>query len=341
MVHCIWMAGPILEPRMSYKRNKEVPLCHDGLFNEFQITVVDLLQHYLTSTSLTLANNDETVTTWRIDIPQLAQQYPFLKHGILACSALHLAHLNPSRRRSYLIAAASHQDIAMPLFRSESANVNEKNCHAVFAFAHVLAAYAFASEKEDERLLLVDTNSPDVVSNWLFFLRSGCDLVASIWECVETGPLKPLICVWEFPIEVEEGLKTQLSEHLLAVIPPKDSDDAWLDGVCQTYKDAAIEVGYAFACADFLGKSFNAWDALRTWPMRLSFEYMFLLNESHPGALIIFAHYCVLLKRLEGLWYLEGRAMRLLSHIWQRLDVRWHSYIRWPVEEIGLPWEKL
>lgn len=41
----------------------------------------------------------------------------FLMHGILACSALHLAYLDPSRRPKYVVEALGHQDRAIPGFR--------------------------------------------------------------------------------------------------------------------------------------------------------------------------------------------------------------------------------
>ena len=155
------------------------------------------------------------------------------------------------------------------------------------------------------------------------------------------GPLKVLACAWESPIDVEEGVRTPLAERLLSFIPVKYSEFSWPEEVCRIYHDAALELGYAFACAEILGTRFNTWDALRVWPMGLSIDYMHLLNNGHPGALVIFAHFCVLLKKLEGKWYFEGRATRLLGHILQRLDRKWQCYIEWPAEEIGFPMESV
>jgi hypothetical protein len=246
-----------------------------------------------------------------------------------------MAYLNAPQQRTLLITAASHQELAMPLFRSAVAGVNEENCHAVFAFGHLLATCSFASEKEDERLLLVDPNGTNVLSNWLFFLRAGCELADSVWERVEKGPLRPLVCEWEDPIDVEEGRKTPFVEHLLTMMPSKDSDDCWPNEEYRIYENAAIELGYAFACAERLGENLNVWDALRIWPMRQDVEYMYLLNDWHSGALILFAHYCVLLNKMDRKWYLEGRSQRLMAHILHRLDAKWHCHIQWPIEKIG------
>lgn len=311
--------------------------CLSYLDNSNSDTIPDtvLLKHYTTVTSLTLADNPPTLFMWQTLIPRLAQQYPFLMHGILAVSALHLAHLNPSQTNLYLINAITHQELAAPAFRHEIEDVHKDNCDAAFAYAHLIAIYSFASEKEDERLLIADPNGPDILSNWLFFLRSGCYMAESIWDNLTSGPLGALSCAWEDPIDVEEGGKTPLVERLLSLMPPKDSAGAWTDETSKIYSDAAFDLGYAYACADLLEERFNTWNVLRTWPMRLDMEYMHLLHSSHLGALILLAYYCVLLKKLERKWFFEGRAERLMGHILKRLDTSWRCHIVWPMEEIG------
>jgi hypothetical protein len=268
-------------------------------------------------------------------VPQLAHQHPFLMHGILACSALHLAHKNPARQREYIITASSHQDKAMPLFRSAVAIVNEDNCDAIIVFSHLLVIYAFASELQDERLLLVETNATeDVVPTWLYFFRNGCSLFCEVWDRLESGPVKALTFGWEIPKEVSDDNKTHLVDYLHSVVLSQSAKMGWPENACRILNDAAVELAWAFSCMRVLGEGFTAWDALRIWPMRISVEYMNLLSSWHPGALILLAHYCILLRKAESHWYFEGRATRLLSDILHRLDGKWHSYVKWPLEEI-------
>ena len=272
------------------------------------------------------------ISAWQEAIPKLAERSQFLLHGILACSALHLAYMNPSARQSYRITAARYQDLAMPLFREAVANLDDDNCHAILAFIQLLAVYSFASEQENERLLVVDPNGPDVVCGWLSFLRSGCDYVSKVRLSVEHGPLAALLCEWMKPVDMYKGPQIPLVERLLNIIPSMDHQDAWSQQECQIYRDAVCKLGYAFICAERLGKEFTDWDALRVWPLLLLPDYFELLRDLHAGALIVLAHYCSLLHRLNRKWYLAGRAKRLLEHIVQRLDSEWHSHINLPLE---------
>ena len=253
-------------------------------------------------------------------------------HGILACSALHLAYLHPSEKQTHLITAARYQELAMPPFREAVANIDTQNCNAIFAFAHLLVICSLASEQENERLLLVDPESPDVLTHWMSFLRIGCAYASAVHDHIERGPLRPLMCDWGKPVDPQECPRTPLVERLLGVIPSQDCEDAWSEKECQVYRDAVHKLGYAFVRAEELGTDFNTWEAAKVWPVLVSLDYFQLLQNLHPGALIVLANYCVLLHRLEGRWYLEGRAKRLSGHILQRLDPKWHSHVKWPME---------
>jgi hypothetical protein len=273
------------------------------------------------------------VHIWQTIIPQLADENQYLMHGILACSALHLAYLNPSAQLSYRTLAFRHQDSAMPRFREALARFNDENCHAILAFIHLLAVYSFASEQENERLLIVDPNGPEIVSYWLLFLRSGCELVETVRYAVVNGPLAPLMCEWVKPMDVRQGAHSPLVSKLINLIPSEEHEDTWSDVECRIYRDAVYQLEYAYMCAKKLGKNFTTWDALRVWPVLLAPEYFELLRDLHPGALIVLAHYCHLLYYLDEKWYWKGRAQRLLKHIVVRLDSEWHAHVKLPVEQ--------
>jgi hypothetical protein len=96
---------------------------------------------------------------WQIHAPYLAVQHPFLLHGFLTLSALHLAHLSQNNQASFLISASTHQSIAMPLFRTVITNVTIANSEAILVFSHLLIMYSFASESQDERLFLTTSST--------------------------------------------------------------------------------------------------------------------------------------------------------------------------------------
>lgn len=296
-----------------------------------------LLEHYLVHTAPTIGSDPVPLQLWQEAIPLVARSHPFLLHGLLALSALHLAHKTPNSSplySEYCISATTHQNTAMPVFRSTIEAVTTETCHAVLAFSHLLVLYSFASESQDERLLIISP-TPDLTPVWLHFLRTGCELLCNVWDDLENGPVKALVCAWDVPELEDDGRRLPLVENLLAMIPPKKTANSWTEEETDTYTDTAILLGHAFTSGT-KECTFTTWDALRIWPMYSTSKNIQMIRDKHPGALILLAHYCVLLKKLEGFWFFDGRATALLKNVVACLDQRWMSGVRWPMEQIGM-----
>lgn len=80
----------------------------------------------------------------------------------------------------------------------------------------------------------------------------------------------------------------------------------------------------------------EAWDALLLlW--EVSGDFIPLLKASTPKqeALAIYAHFLILLKKLEQSWWLEGWATHMMERVWLSLDHQHRMWIQWAVEEIG------
>ena len=64
-------------------------------------------------------------------------------------------------------------------------------------------------------------------------------------------------------------------------------------------------------------------DVVRFWPILNSFQFVELLGNWRPGALILLAHNCIVLHRVgAGSWYLRDRAASTLSTIVRRLNLK-------------------
>jgi hypothetical protein len=299
-----------------------------------------LLGHYKNSTSRTIATDLETEVLWGSSLIHMAYHHDFLMRAVLALAALHLAHDvgNTTDQRDYLLAASKFQDIAMAPFRVAVANADKSNCHAILAFTHILVLYCFATEYQDGNLLLVAEESEDITPMWLHFLRSGCAMLCSVWEVLEIGPFRALVAAWEKQFDLPKSIDMVISkhlDHLLEAVPPPWSADAWSDDECIEYRDAASYLALAISCSNTMGRPWTPWDVLRIWPIRLSEKFMIMLATSHPGALILLAHYSVLLKNIEDQWYFRGRATRMIRTIALRLDLRWHRFIEKPLEALN------
>jgi hypothetical protein len=70
--------------------------------------------------------------------------------------------------------------------------------------------------------------------------------------------------------------------------------------------------------------------AASMWPCLVKDAYVRLLSEQRPLALIIIAHYYILLKNVKDCWYLEHYVRNLFKDVEKRLGKDWGRYIERP-----------
>jgi hypothetical protein len=74
--------------------------------------------------------------------------------------------------------------------------------------------------------------------------------------------------------------------------------------------------------------------------------YMSLVNQRRPEALILLAHYCLLLSKIDNVWWLRGISRHLLRSVCRMIGKvedggegrggKWESWISWPLQELVL-----
>lgn len=312
-----------------------------------------LFNHFMQSTYRDLGHGEASRKLWHVSIPELSNDHDFLRHGILACSALHLAHLQPDNRRRYQMSAACHQARALPQFRAAVANPTRENCNAILAFSQLLIVHCFASEQADEDLLLVKGKQDSGLPDWLQIVRSSCVMFSAVWSYMQAGILSSLI---EEGIQEEEALsiipenpthaerlKKLLTLPLFGKSPLVSLATAETDVKLTWYSSALLSLCRAFVRATAAKErgAFTMWTAVNIWPARISMEYLDLLAAREPAALVLLAHYCVLLEPLEQAWYMSGFRKRLLSRIYWQLEEEWRVWLEWPFAEAGLKLEEM
>lgn len=73
--------------------------------------------------------------------------------------------------------------------------------------------------------------------------------------------------------------------------------------------------------------------AVHIWPGSVSQEYIQLLYDKVPEALLVLGYYCVLLKQANYCWFFEGLGEALLGTIRSELGVEWEPWLKWAVDQ--------
>ncbi|CAH0057743.1 unnamed protein product [Clonostachys solani] len=74
--------------------------------------------------------------------------------------------------------------------------------------------------------------------------------------------------------------------------------------------------------------------ALQEWPIRISTEYIQLLQQRRPEALVVLAYYGVLLHYAREYWAVGDSGRVLVSSISSHLGDYWSDWLTWPQQEV-------
>lgn len=302
---------------------------------------LELMHFYTTETSFTLSNRPELQQIWQRAVPRMAFTHDFLLHGILAFSALHLARQEPERKALLYTEASAHHNIGLKMFRTAICNVTPQNCDACFAFSAIIAAYAWASSDQAGDLFFSDASISDGKSNveWVSLLRGVHTLlkVAGDWmadgsmkNILESRSLDPEVCRAADP---EAGVRlSALSQLWVSSSDTFDLDD--LKTLDETL--ALLQEAWGLVALSASDSKVDTILVVYGWPIKVPEAFFAMIKEQRPEALIVLAHYSLLLNKVDQLWYMQGMSRRLLQTIHSKIGKEWESWIAWPLQDLVL-----
>ncbi|MCJ1247302.1 hypothetical protein MMC30_004516 [Trapelia coarctata] len=250
--------------------------------------------------------------------------------GILAVSALHLAHFRPEKKDFYVAQAMLLHQTALHVATALLTNVTQDNCSALYMFSILTCIFALASPRKLGDFLLVEETG---IAEWLFLLRGTRFIADMARETLQSGSLGPIFTSGKR----RDQLRTSESngDDHLGELQYLINGTATDQQISYIYHASIDELRKSFAVAHNCGpQTYELSDAF-IWPYRVSEDYLGLLKQLTPEALAIFAFFCVLLKRLDSHWWMNGWSTHLISRIYDLLDEEHRLWIRWPIEEIG------
>ncbi|KAL9102494.1 MAG: hypothetical protein Q9163_002359 [Psora crenata] len=298
-----------------------------------QMDDLELLHHFTTETCYTLSDRAESHELWRVTVPQLAFHHDFLMRGILAISALHLSHLRPAMHEHFTHIGAQQQDAALRSFRPIMVGMDSTNCDASFAMSSLIVVYGFESPKLSDSLGMFSSHG-EHSDEWLPLIRGVNSILQSLWPSVKCGRLSRLL-----HDEDRHFRHTQLPKVL-------ENQLSNLEQFCENMTGDGIDDA---ACKDALGQLRRCFERMNdkspyecevslafVWPVMIPPHFISMLNKRDPKALIILAHYCLILHHLDGYWWMRGWARHILDNIRPELDDSWQNWLRWPSEVVNV-----
>jgi hypothetical protein len=248
---------------------------------------------------------------------------PYLMDVLLALSALHLGHLHPERAEYYHHQATELQTRALVLFNSEKDDISESNCLPKFLFSAFIGLHVLSdtlTRHRDNFSVFLDS-----FVDYLHLHRGVRAVIGSQWEVIEKQGLKAFSEVTAaVRQQTTAGEETQELNRLL--------DSADLGPATMTACKTALEcLQMSMNLYRFLGEPpGRRIHATMAWPVLVPLEYVKILKQRRPEALVILAYYGVMMHRSREFWILNDAGRWLIDSITAHLGDYWEEWLLWP-----------
>ncbi|KAM5437695.1 hypothetical protein MferCBS31731_005454 [Microsporum ferrugineum] len=316
----------------------------------------ELMHHYSTTVFASLADYEVYRPIWQVIVPREMQSVNFLKHGVLAISALHIHYLRfrATKQPGLNPLELEHKDLAQKHYQAAVMEFGSlfpedimSNTSAVFAFSHLTIFFAFGSSHLSGHGGTMSDAIDDLLS--LFVLtRKAMAFLRMKWDLLQKGDMGillqrgPQITDRNYlPTDVITAL--ELVEELCHRWTPTQENPE--DPICQSQIN---EDGHDTKSAYRRAIS-QLWDCFvmletkrKDWGMALRFPMIFpdtlfsCFRAREPLAMVILAHYCVLLRRAPVRWWADGWSIQVIQAIFQDLPQNWRYAVSWPMSVSGL-----
>ena len=249
---------------------------------------------------------------------------PYLLHEIMAFSARHLAALRPEKSQEYLAQSVRLQNVAISHFNVGQVQVDESNCVAMILFSSILG-----------RHLLIDAlavRTPDFAHFLARYtqhtrIRQGLRAVAK----------------GSWPLLLQTDLKAFLSWGSRIMQSPGEGPEC--DSLRHLISQSSLPVDAAEACGKAIDALQAGFDELRSlegegalrcqivymWSIMAPMEFLDLLEQHHPEAIVILAYYAVLLHGARSTWQIGDSGAYIVNSISQFLGPHWSQWLSWPM----------
>ena len=301
---------------------------------------LELLHHYMSSVAL----SGKDTPFWRDQLPRFAFCHYSVLHLILAISALHLARREANRADELVERAEAHLTVGLHQVNQTLPNLNEENCTELY-ISTILICVCTLAKKPGPRHLLVVSDGQEVA--WWELFRGVRIMVETFGISNVVAKLTNDTASQPTAKPDEEADQDEVNHILPKVIQWEGALNdlfslitAAPDGMREVYQSTVGTLVWCFqetygSSAETKPVADIKFQTIFVWLYRLEDAFVDSLKEREPIALVILAHFAVLLQTLEVVWFLRGWASHIVEAVSEILaSSPCSQWIQWPVRQV-------
>ncbi|KAB8229445.1 uncharacterized protein BDW43DRAFT_303180 [Aspergillus alliaceus] len=289
-----------------------------------------LLIHWTTAVYQSVSRSTDVEWIWQVVIPNLSLTQPCLLRGIFALSSLHLSlsAANPTDREDLLQSALNYHSQSLQLFAPTLEDLTRSDCNAAFSLSLILILFSFAAP-----LLVVGDSDLDAIYELhqvCVFVKKMMNFSVGIYETVKSGVLGPLV-------HIDDSVSELSGSPLTAIACLSDLNSRAYDRnpshEFQMYQESIDRLVDPFGQLGDPGN--HRLSGVFMWVFHVPDRFFELVQKRDAFALIILAHFCVLLHDLRNHWWMSSWGYKVIVAIYQTLDADLRYSLSWALLQIG------
>ncbi|PYH92636.1 hypothetical protein BO71DRAFT_329466, partial [Aspergillus ellipticus CBS 707.79] len=282
---------------------------------------IQLFHHFSTEVMSSFNNHSQESTALSDIFIQKGLSTPYLMNEILALAALHLGLVHPSQKEYYHYHATQLQTHAISLFNSTIGDIDEEACIPAFLFSSILGSHVLCKTlrfREEDELSAFLTKFVQYAS-----VHRGVRTVAGrSWRTLNQPSLKSLVQRSSLAAnpqrcEIRSGLLQRIKAAKLGSI------------VTEHYTQTVELLRFETESPGEGIQNVNC-TAVIAWTVQVPAEYFDHLALGRPEALVILAHWAVMLNYHRDFWVFGDGGDFLIRSITEYLGPEWETWLAWP-----------
>jgi hypothetical protein len=258
--------------------------------------------------------------------------YPFLLNELLAVSALHLSTRRPAQQSLYREEATRLQSQALRMFNETTRDLNQQNIIPVFLFSILQGIATFFETFHDPTYDASDWTFFEKIIQSVKLLQGVRNIVDGWWDFLVTSDIKDILKEAVAPdLEWNDEVIDRFEAFRVQIL-----ESPGLDQTQATVCDKAIEeLVRIYKSAFGKGSECSTHDQTAAkhatrWLIIIPPAYTELLVQRKPEALLILAHFAVILHKLRAGWTVGDAGQQLILAVEAHLEAPWHEALSWP-----------
>lgn len=285
---------------------------------------IELFHHLSTHTLPSLYESTGYLFVRPTELINIGLTTPYLLNELLALASLHLGILRKSQQETYIYHSARLQNHALRLLKESESEMNHEagTSIPVLLFSSILGIHLLC-----DTLLLRNHDFQDFLDRFIHYLRihrGVRTVIGGNWAHLKQSSLSSVFEDCEASVTNNTG-SDPVFAHLLALIKRAKLGPAFTDTYAQAIDALQQAVG-----AGRNGSSGRIHGAL-FWPVVVPSEYIDMLVQRRPEALVLLAHFAVLLHSCRDMWVFGNGGRFIIECISQYLGSEWLEWMEWPI----------